>query len=265
MKRIQALVFVLLIVTASSGLCDALSKKNTVYQVSTITALKQGRYDGSVTFGELKQYGDFGLGTFQSLDGEMVAVDGQFYQVRVDGTVHKVPDSATTPFANVCFFHSERRIVLLKNDNFEKLKEALDSMLMPKEEIHAIRIRGLFPYVKTRSVPAQQKPYPGLAEVIKQQKVFELRNVRGTLVGFRFPKSMSGLNVTGYHFHFLTDDKQAGGHVLECSAKNPNVETALFTELYMTFSAVKSKAQRSLIKMPQKLLKSLKAVPGKAQ
>ena len=154
MKRILALVFVLLIVTASSGLCDTFSQKDTIYQVSTIRALKQGRYDGDVTFGELKQYGDFGLGVFQSLDGEMVAVDGQFYQVTVDGKVHKAPDTATTSFANVCFFRPERRIVLLKTENLKKLKEALDNLLIPKEEIHAIRIRGLFPYVKTRSAPA---------------------------------------------------------------------------------------------------------------
>jgi acetolactate decarboxylase len=165
----------------------------------------------------------------------------------------------------VCLFRPERRIVLLKAENLKKLEEALNNVLTPKEAIHAIRIQGLFPYVKARTVPAQQKPYPGLAEVIKRQKVFELRNVRGTLIGFRFPKTMAGLNVIGYHFHFITDDKQAGGHVLDCAAKNPNVEIALFPKLHMTFSAVKSRAQRLLPRMPQKILESLKALPGKAQ
>lgn len=40
-------------------------------EITGLSALLQGDYDGEITYGELKKYGDFGLGTFNSLDGEM--------------------------------------------------------------------------------------------------------------------------------------------------------------------------------------------------
>jgi acetolactate decarboxylase len=265
MLRLQILVLVLFTAIATNGLCETASKEGTVYQVSTITALKQGTYDGDITIGELKKHGDFGLGIFNHIDGEMIAVDGQFYQAKADGKVYKVQDAAKTPFADVCFFRQERRIVLLKLENLKKIKKVLDKIIPSIKGIHAIRIRGLFPFVKVRSVRAQQKPYPGLAEVIKQQIIFELHNVRGTLVGFRFPRSMAGINEIGYHFHFITDDKQAGGHVLDCAVNNPNVESAPFPNFLMTFSPINNKAQQSGPRIPEKILKSLKTLPQNAQ
>ncbi len=65
-------------------------------------------------------------------------------------------------------------------------------------------------------MPRQHKPYPPLVEVVEGQPTFEFRDVRGSLVGFRFPDHARGLNVPGYHFHFITDDRTAGGHVLAC-------------------------------------------------
>jgi alpha-acetolactate decarboxylase len=65
---------------ASVG-CDA-----EVYQFSTISALLEGVYDGDVTVAEILRHGDFGLGTFNHLDGEMVIFDGVCYRLRFDGT-----------------------------------------------------------------------------------------------------------------------------------------------------------------------------------
>src|SRR5262249_53182823 len=83
----------------------------------------------------------------------------------------------------------------------------------------AIRVEGRFDRVTTRSVPRQTKPYPPLVAAAKAQKTFALRNVVGTMVGFRTPEYMAGLNVPGYHFHFLTADRRAGGRVLACSVR----------------------------------------------
>ena len=47
-----------------------------IFQTSTIDALLDGAYDGEVTFGQLRDHGDFGLGTFEACDGEMIAVEG---------------------------------------------------------------------------------------------------------------------------------------------------------------------------------------------
>ncbi|MHC5720185.1 MAG: acetolactate decarboxylase, partial [Nostoc sp.] len=84
--------------------------------------------------------------------------------------------------------------------------------------------QGNFPYLKFRSVPKQTPPYRPLADAIKEQSIFELRNVNGTLVGFRIPKYMQGVNVNGYHFHFITANRKTGGHVLDGQFQNAKVE-----------------------------------------
>ena len=94
-----------------SALADALEiEHSTLFQVSTSTALVQGVYNGVVTIGELKQHGDFGLGTFDGLDGEMLAVDGRFYQVHGSGVVNEPADDLRVPFAVVTAFRAERSI-----------------------------------------------------------------------------------------------------------------------------------------------------------
>ncbi|MEJ7871039.1 MAG: acetolactate decarboxylase, partial [Rubrobacteraceae bacterium] len=81
-----------------------------------------------------------------------------------------------------------------------------------------------FSYVRTRSVPRQRKPYPPLAEAVRDQPTFEFRDVRGSLVGFRFPDYVQGLNVSGYHFHFITGERDAGGHLLECGITHGEIQ-----------------------------------------
>src|SRR5215469_16603163 len=61
--------------------------RHTLYQVSTATALVEGVYEDDVQVSTLRKHGDLGLGTFEGLDGEMVIVDGHFYQLRSDGSV----------------------------------------------------------------------------------------------------------------------------------------------------------------------------------
>jgi len=187
-----------------------------LFQTSTIDALLSGNYDGDVSFAELQAGGDFGLGTFDALDGEMVALDGNFYQVKADGRAYEVDGRLKTPFAVVTFFEPDLRQSLAGPMGYADLCTYLDRLVGDANVCHAVRVDGLFHYVKTRSVPRQRKPYPPLVEVVKHQPTFELRDIRGSLVGFRFPDYAQGLNVPGYHFHFVTEDRRAGGHLLEC-------------------------------------------------
>ena len=99
----------------------------------------------------------------------------------------------------------------------------LDELLPTKNIFYAVKISGKFDYVKTRSVPKQDHPYKPLAEVLKTQPIFEFTDIEGTIVGLRCPDFVSGLNVPAYHFHFLTKDRMAGGHLLECRLKNAEV------------------------------------------
>lgn len=187
-----------------------------LFQTSTIDALLEGKYDGDVSFAELEERGDFGLGTLEALDGEMVALDGGFYQVKSDGQAYAIDRGTKTPFAVVTFFEPNFSLRLAGPMDLATFCTRLDPLVGGEASCYAVRVDGRFEYVKTRSVPRQRKPYPPLLEVVKNQPVFELYDVRGSLVGFRFPDYAQGLNVAGYHFHFITADRRSGGHVLEC-------------------------------------------------
>lgn len=189
---------------------------HTIFQASTIDALLDGNYEGDISFAELGAHGDFGLGTFDALDGEMVGLDGVFYQVKADGRAYKVDERTKTPFAVVTFFEPGLLRQLSTPMDYAALRAYLDEVAGDVATCHAVRVEGHFDYVKTRSVPRQKKPYPPLAEAVKYQPTFEFQDIRGSLVGFRFPDYVQGLNVSGYHFHFITEDRSAGGHLLEC-------------------------------------------------
>jgi acetolactate decarboxylase len=105
-----------------SALADALEvEHSTLFQVSTSTALVQGVYNGMVTVGELKQHGDFGLGTYDGLDGEMLALDGHFYQVHGSGKVSEPADNAKVPFAVVTAFRAEQAFTIDRVESFADL------------------------------------------------------------------------------------------------------------------------------------------------
>jgi acetolactate decarboxylase len=209
------------------------SKRDIIFQNSTFNALLKSVFDGNITYKELKQYGDVGIGTFDSLDGEMIALDGEFYQIKDDGLAYRVSDDSNTPFAVVTFFDTDKMVMIDTPFTLKHLEVYLDTVLPTKNIIYALRIKGEFPYMKTRSVPKQKKPYPPISEVIKKQKVFEFQNVRGTMIGFRFPEYMKGQNVPGYHFHFLTVDNRAGGHVLDAQIEEAEAHIDYSNKLYL--------------------------------
>jgi len=200
------------------GLKDAQGAvvEDSIYQVSTINALLQGFYDGEVSCQELKRHGDLGIGTFAGLDGEMVVINSQVFQVKADGKAYPVEDKVKTPFAAVTFFQADLKKDLHNVGSYEELQNQINQLLPNKNIFYAFRIDGKFSYVKTRSVPKQSKPYPPLVEVTKNQPTFEFNNVQGTLVGFWCPEYVNGINVPAYHLHFITNDRKYGGHLLEC-------------------------------------------------
>jgi len=189
--------------------------RDVLFQASTLDALMVGVYDGDITYAELKDQGDFGIGTFESLEGEMVAVDGRFYQVKTDGKAYIVSDEALAPFAMVTFFDADLEAQPEEGLDYDELKDYIDGILPSQNIFYAVKLEGEFEYVKARSVPAQEKPYPPLSDVIEKQSVFEFNDVGGTMVGFWCPSYIEGINAPGYHLHFITADNSAGGHVLE--------------------------------------------------
>ena len=220
MTNVCYLLIGLCFTLAINSYAQDLGDRDVLFQTSTIDALLEGVYDGDVTFKELGKHGDLGIGTFNGLDGEMIGLDGEFYQIRIDGKAYPVSIDTKTPFAVVTFFDFDELVTLGKIDSFKELEERLNSVLPNKNVFYAIKIDGVFDYIKTRSVPRQNKPYLPLAEVVKEQTIFEFNNVAGTIVGFFCPAYVKGVNVAGYHLHFITADKSAGGHLLDCRMRN---------------------------------------------
>lgn len=202
----------------------AVTNKETLFQVAAFKTFAQGDYDGTITYAELAKRGDFGIGTLNGLDGEMVALNVVFYQIPTDGNPVQISSEAKTPFAVVTFFEADQTFHVAGAMNYSELTAYIDQILVPENAMYAIKVHGVYDYAKTRSVPVQTEPYPTLTEVIAHQVIFTLNNVTGTTAGFRLPSYMEGINVAGYHFHFITDDEAAGGHLLDCIVRNATIE-----------------------------------------
>jgi acetolactate decarboxylase len=185
-----------------------------LFQASTIGALLDGAYEGDLRFDELAEHGDLGLGTLNGLDGEMIAIDGRFYRADVDGTVGEVGADARTPFAVVTRFEPAIEDRIDGPLDHGELLARLDELIPADAASCAIRLDGRFGLIRARSVPRQSPPYRPLTEVVLEQHVFELIDVEGTMLGFRFPDYVEGIEVSGYHLHFISGDRSRGGHVL---------------------------------------------------
>jgi acetolactate decarboxylase len=190
-------------------------------------------YNGDTTIKELKKYGDMGLGTLNDLDGEMLALDGKFYQVKYDGEVLEIDENMKTPFAIVKFFQADTEFTINERMDYAQLIKYLDAKLPTKNIFYAFKITGTFASVKTRSVERQQTPYPRLIDAVKNQAIFEFKNIKGTIIGFRFPEYSAGINMPGYHFHFISDDKKSGGHLLDCDVQDAKIVLDFSHQLYM--------------------------------
>jgi acetolactate decarboxylase len=216
-RKIVLLIFLFLL------LCMPVHAKidtSVIFQYSTLNALQAGVYEGEISLSELKKHGDFGVGTFDGLDGEMILLNGEWYQIKSDGRVYIPGKNAKTPFAQVTWFLPEQKIGLKNAEGIDAVCRKMDESLSTKNLFYAVKIKGLFKSVKLRSVPKQSAPYPALSEAVKSQTVFEAKDVEGSIIGYRYPDYISEINISGYHLHFISSDRTLGGHLLDCSVDN---------------------------------------------
>jgi acetolactate decarboxylase len=187
---------------------------DTVTQVSILDALLASRFDGCLPCRELLEHGDLGIGTFDRMEGELIIVDGRIYQAKADGKVYEPNPDNRTPFAMVARFRADDTWKLSGPIDLDALKKAIDERAPNQNVFCAVRVEGSFSYMKTHALRMQSKPYPPTAQVVKSVARFEAKDVSGTIVGFRAPPYVKGISDTGYHLHFLSDDKTQGGHLL---------------------------------------------------
>ncbi|MFZ1888613.1 MAG: acetolactate decarboxylase [Candidatus Binataceae bacterium] len=194
----------------------------TLFQVSTSAALVQGIYDGAVTVATLREHGDFGLGTFEHLDGEMIVLEGEFFQVRGDGSVRVAESAAQSPFAVVTRFAADDELSISGGLDLAALCEAIDKRRGSNNLFYAIRIDAHFGHLQVRAACKSAQGVP-LAQATSHQAEFEFSDVRGTLVGFWAPRYSAAFSIAGYHFHFLSDDRSHGGHLLRCEINGARI------------------------------------------
>ncbi|KAG7293902.1 hypothetical protein NEMBOFW57_003962 [Staphylotrichum longicolle] len=199
---------------------------NEVFQYSTVSALMDGVASDGTLLKHILAHGDHGIGTFLNMEGEMIVLDGHVFQVKGDGSViYADPEETVVPFATVTRFRpalTTRRTMTGKWG----LKELLTD-LFPKAKNHflVVRVDGLFKTITLRTVYGQCRPREGLVDVCTRRTTETLKQVKGTIVGFRCPEFANGLNIAGDHFHFITEDRQRGGHVLSFDTEH-DVEIA---------------------------------------
>ncbi len=238
LRKLSPVILICVLVSGlfgcSSGYADnPVKNRETIFQVSTINALMEGIYDSVITVGDLLQYGDFGIGTFEGLDGEMVVLDGKCYQIKSDGVAYLKENSAGVPFADVTFFDTDYDAGIASGTTFEQLKTQINTVLPTENIFYAIKIEGSFTFMQTRSVAGQEKPYPPLTAVTADQVVFDFNNVKGTIVGFYCPEYVAGVGVAGYHLHFLTEGLDAGGHILNFTVEKATLYIDYTNEFYL--------------------------------
>jgi len=198
------------------------SKSDLFFQYASKEDLLVGNFEGDLSIAELREKGNFGIGTINDIDGEMLILDNKFYSIKSSGNVIKLNDNIKIPYANVKFFDTDTTLIFVDKVSLKELHSHLNSII-PSDKLAAVKIEGSFKYIKSRSIDAQKKPYPPLSKVVEEQTVFEFENLEGTIVGFYIPQYLEGLNFPGYHFHFLKKDLSGGGHLLDCLVDSVNI------------------------------------------
>jgi acetolactate decarboxylase len=203
------------------------SSPRRVYQISTSTALVEGVYSGSVWSSALLEQGDFGVGTFEGLDGEMVILDGEIYQA--SGRVRRRSDNFLVPFASVTHFHEDAVFQIENVTCLKDIELACDPHRVSENLFYALRVDGVFDTMRARAVhPVPQGTR--LLDAAKTELEFDFKSVEATLVCLWSPKYSSSFSVPGYHFHFISKDRTKGGHVLNCAAQQLRASIQLVSE-----------------------------------
>jgi acetolactate decarboxylase len=218
-------IIILWVMLIISGISYA-ENTASLYQIGTFAAVLNGAVNGDVNYQLLKQKGNFGLGTFNGITGEMVAYQGQFYQIGEKGITLSVADETKTPYAQVIQFNPTTSYSLMNIDNFKQLVDSLLPAFNNQNRAYAIHIHGQISYLKLRG-RTRRKP----GDSVPQEIPYEAQNVKGDMIGFYFPDHLLSLTTPGLHLHFLSEDKQHSGHVMDVKFTAAMVELQPITDL----------------------------------
>ena len=227
-KKKLALALIAGLLTGSVGYASqSVAERESLNQVALLQSLAQGYFGGTVKVRDMRSLGDIGIGTFEGLNGEMIMLDGTVYQALGDGRVVVADDKVAVPYATVTYFDHELSLGLNDVNDKAAFEKILNEEVKKcgENSFYMIKLHTEFSSLLFRSEYGSKPPYPTLVEALKdKQTEFNAKNIKGTLVGLYCPNYMSGLNSPGWHFHFISDDRKQGGHILELSVKKGTVE-----------------------------------------
>jgi acetolactate decarboxylase len=194
---------------------------NEIYQFSVMSALMSGLAspESSIPVSELLTHGDFGVGTFEGMDGEMVVIDSKGYQFRGDGSTQEVSPGQLVPFAMVSRFVPQLTKTI-KTQTKAALQEEIETTLPDAKNAFVLfKVHGEFKRIKIRAIHAQSYPGQPLSALTENQMIKEFHSAKGTIVGLRSPGWSVGVSVVGVHAHFIDEERNSGGHILELIAE----------------------------------------------
>lgn len=208
-----------------------------LFQYNTLGALMAGLYGGSFTVEELLQHGDLGIGTLDSIDGELIVLDGKAYQAKACGDhaeVVEVKKEAKVPYAAVVPHQAEVIFRQRFEMNDKELEKRIESYYDGENLFRSIKIHGDFAHMHVRMIPKSTSETK-FADVATRQPEYHRDEVKGTIVGFWTPEIFHGVSVAGYHLHFISDDRTFGGHVMDFIIKEGVVEVGAIDQLDQRF------------------------------
>ncbi|SFH63829.1 acetolactate decarboxylase [Pisciglobus halotolerans] len=186
-----------------------------LYQHGTLGGLMAGLFEGTLSIHELLKKGDQGIGTVDSLDGELIVLDGAAFQAKGDGTITALKGEEKVPYAAVASFEPAFQLTIKEKTAADAVKQQIQENMSSTNVFQTVKVTGTFSYVRVRAVEKQEKPYPRLVEAARTQPEFEAEKIKGTIIGFYTPELFQGVAAAGFHLHFLSDDQQFGGHLLD--------------------------------------------------
>ncbi len=228
-----AFSLILTCITLLAGCAAPQTSDKTLYITGTYASLSHGVYDGDVTVADLKHQGDFALGNFNALDGEMVGLDGKYYQIGPGGKLNAANDSMRMPNTTATFFKPYEVIIIDKPMSYQELQQYISQQLPTQNIFYAIKLNGNFESIKARTLTKLDQPYPSTAysTITQNEPTFDFNNVDVVMAMTYSPIQMKELVYPGYHAHFITVDGKSGGHVIDARITRGRAEVEFLPNL----------------------------------
>ncbi|KAI9935091.1 hypothetical protein ASPWEDRAFT_175812 [Aspergillus wentii DTO 134E9] len=208
---------------------------NHIHQYGVFSALMHGFSSDGVKASDILSACNHGLGTVCELNGEIIILDGEAYHFTPDGKLHRLNADDRMPMVVATDFNPTLTKEL-STLSMRELTQAMHPFFPTKQNnFMAVRIDGKFNSITYRIGGPQHRPKEPLLELAKRQVTKSYENITGTLFGFYSPPYMNGVAVAGFHLHFLSDDRTAGGHVLDFEAENVALKAAVNTQMHLEF------------------------------